>query len=145
MNQRVIAALNTLVETCKDGEQGYRAAAGALRNPDLRRLFTMYAAERAQFAAELSSIIRQLGGEPEISGSVAAALHRGWTNIRSAVAGRSQRAVIAEAERAEDVAKQAYQHALGEDLPPDVRAIVDRQYARVREAHDRIRTMERAA
>lgn len=145
VNPRVISALNTLVETCKDGEHGYRAAADALTNPELRRLFTMYAAERAQFAAELASIVRQLGGEPETSGTVAAALQRGWMNIKSAVAGRNQRTVIAEAERSEDAAKQAYQQALGEDLPPDVRAIIDRQYARVREAHDRVRTMERAA
>lgn len=145
MNQRVISALNNLVEVCKDGEQGFRTAANALSNAELRRLFTMYAAERAQFAAELQSIVRQLGGEPETSGSVAASLHRGWMNIKSAVARRNDRAVIAEAERGEDAAKQAYQQALGENLPPDVRGLIDRQYARVREAHDRVRTMERAA
>jgi len=145
VSQRVISALNTLIEVCTDGEQGFRAAAAALANPDLRRLFTMYAAERAQFAAELASIVRQLGGEPEARGSVAGSLRRGWMNIASAVAGRNARAVIDEAERREDGATRAYQQVLGENLAPDVRRIIDRQYARVKEAHDRVRTMERAA
>jgi len=77
---------------------------------------------------------------------IAGALHRGWMSVRSAVGGGSDDSVVAEAERGEDAAKRAYKAALDRELPPPIRAIVERQYARIREAQDRVRSLrERAA
>ena len=45
----------------------------------------------------------------------------------------------------EDVAKQAYEEALVEDLPADVEAIVRRQYQGVTENHERIRELRNLA
>jgi uncharacterized protein (TIGR02284 family) len=56
-----------------------------------------------------------------------------------------EHAVLAECERGEDAAKSAYQAALEEDLPPDVKAIVQRQYEGVKENHDRIRDLRNQA
>jgi uncharacterized protein (TIGR02284 family) len=56
-----------------------------------------------------------------------------------------EHAVLAECERGEDVAKSAYEAALREDLPPDVKAIVHRQYQGVKENHDRIRGLRNQA
>ena len=45
-----------------------------------------------------------------------------------------------------DTAKRAYQAALDRELPPPIRPIVERQHGRIREAHDRVRSLrERAA
>ena len=49
--------------------------------------------------------------------------------------------MLAECERGEDVAKSTYEAALKEDLPPDVKAIVRRQYEGVKANHDRIRDL----
>jgi len=145
-NDDVIATLNELVATCRDGEEGFRTAAEAMRNPELRSLFLTYAQQRADFRAELEGEIRRLGGEPSTRGSVAGSLHRGWMNVRSAVAGTTDEAVISEAERGEDSAKRAYEEALRRDVPAGIRAIAERQYARIKEAHDRVRALrERAA
>jgi uncharacterized protein (TIGR02284 family) len=143
-NDNVISTLNNLIETCKDGEDGFRAAADGVKNSDLRTLFLTYSQQRAQFAAELQSEVRHLGGDPEERGSVAASLHRGWINIKSAVTGEDEGAVISECERGEDSAVRNYQAALNEDLPGNIRSIVEQQYAHVKEAHDRVRALERA-
>jgi uncharacterized protein (TIGR02284 family) len=139
-----IPTLNNLIETCKDGEEGFRTAADGVKNSDLRTLFLTYSQQRAQFAAELQSEVRHLGGDPEDSGSVAASLHRGWINIKSTVTGEDEGAVISECERGEDSAVRNYKDALNQDLPANLRSIVERQYAQVKEAHDRIRALERA-
>lgn len=145
-NDSVISALNNLIETCKDGQDGFRAAAEGVKNGELKTLFHTYSQQRAQFAGELQNEVRRLGGDPERTGSTAAALHRGWINIKSAVTGEDEGAVIAECERGEDSAVRNYRDALeGGNLPADVRAIVERQYAQVKEAHDRIRALERAS
>jgi uncharacterized protein (TIGR02284 family) len=143
-NNDVISTLNNLIETCKDGQNGFQTAADGVKNSELKTLFHTYAQQRAQFAGELQGEVRRLGGDPEQTGSVAATLHRGWINIKSAVTGEDENAVISECERGEDSAVSNYKDALDANLPADVRSIVERQYTQVKEAHDRIRSLEKA-
>ncbi|HEX8775854.1 MAG TPA: PA2169 family four-helix-bundle protein [Pyrinomonadaceae bacterium] len=140
-----ISTLNNLIETCKDGQNGFQAAADGVKNNDLKTLFHTYSRQRAEFAGELQAEVGRLGGDAEKTGSLAASLHRGWIDIKSAVTGEDENAVISECERGEDSAVRNYEDALREqDLPADVRAIVERQFAQIKEAHDRIRSLERA-
>lgn len=143
-NDNVISTLNNLIETCKDGENGFRTAADGVKNAELKTLFNTYSQQRAQFAAELQAEVRNLGGDPENTGSVAATLHRGWINIKSTVTGEDEGAVISECERGEDSAVKNYTDALNENLPANVQSIVQRQFTQVKEAHDRIRSLEKA-
>ena len=143
-NDKVISCLNNLIETCKDGQDGFKTAAEGVDRSDLKTLFYEYSQQRATFAGELQNEVRRLGGDPEKTGSVAASLHRGWIDIKSAVTGHDDNAVIAECERGEDSAVKNYKEALGDaSLPADVRMVVERQYAAVQEAHDRVRSLER--
>jgi uncharacterized protein (TIGR02284 family) len=139
-----IATLNNLIETCKDGQEGFRTAAEGLQDPRAKTLFLEYSRQRAEMARELQDEVRRLGGDPEKAGSVSGSMHRGWINIKSAVTGKNDASIIAEAERGEDVAKAAYQDAMKETLPPTAQAVVQRQAVQVREAHDRVRAMEKA-
>jgi uncharacterized protein (TIGR02284 family) len=145
-NEAVVSTLNDLIETCRDGQQGFQTAAEGVKSGDLKTLFLNYSQQRAQFIAELQTEVRQLGGKPEETGSVAGSLHRGWLNIKAAVTGQDEKAVISEVERGEDTSVASYRDALGkEELPADIRAIVERQFAAVKEAHDRVRAIEQAA
>jgi uncharacterized protein (TIGR02284 family) len=92
-------------------------------------------------ARELEAKIRSLGKEPAASGTAAGALHRAWTNIKSSVTGMDDHAVLAECERGEDVAKRVYEEALIEDLPRDVKELVQHQYEGVKANHNRIRNL----
>lgn len=141
----VISTLNTLIETCRDGEQGFRTAAENLKDTQVKSFFTEKAQERAKFAEELKEEVQRLGGRPDEGGSTAGAAHRGWMNIKAAVTGHDDTRIIAEAERGEDVAVATYQTALEQPLPPAVESVVSRQYTHVKEAHDRVRDLERAS
>lgn len=137
----IISVLNNLIQTCKDGSNGFSEAAEGVQTSDLRDLFTKYAQQRAQFGVELQDEVRKLGGDPETSGSIAASIHRGWMNLREVLQGNDENAVINEAERGEDLAVATYQDALKQSLPADVLSIVERQYMQVKEAHDRVRSL----
>jgi uncharacterized protein (TIGR02284 family) len=139
-----ISTLNNLIETVKDGEQGFRTAAEGLKDPQVRALFQQFSRQRTEMARELQDAVRKLGGTPETSTSMSGSLHRGWMNIKSAVTGADERMIIAEAERGEDVAKAAFDAALQEPLPADVKIIVQRHAAQVREVHDRVRSLEQS-
>jgi uncharacterized protein (TIGR02284 family) len=142
--KEVISTLNTLIETCRDGEQGFREAAQNLKDPTVKTLFTEMSHERAKFADELKSEVERLGGNPDQGGSMAGAAHRGWMNIKGALTGHDDKEIIAEAERGEDVAVEIYRHALSEPLPPAIESVVNRQFEHVKEAHDRVRALEQA-
>jgi uncharacterized protein (TIGR02284 family) len=143
-NDKVISTLNNLIETCKDGQNGFKTAAEGVKNSELKTLFGTYSQQRAQFAGELQNEVLRLGGDPEKTGSTAAALHRGWIDIKSAVTGEDEGAIISECERGEDSAVSNYKDALEENLPGDVRIVVERQFTEIKAAHDRIRQLEKA-
>ena len=140
----VISTLNDLIETSKDGEQGFLTCANGIKNAQLKALFSETAKRCAEGAAELQTKVRALGGDPQTRGSKSALLHRGWINIKSTVTGMNEAAVLAECESGEDVAKRAYEAALKKDLPPDVKSIVERQYEGVKQNHDRVRDLRNA-
>jgi uncharacterized protein (TIGR02284 family) len=134
--------LNDLIETSKDGEKGFRAAAEDTKDESLKKIFIARAEDCRRGADELQSLVRSAGGDPERRGSVAGAMHRGWMNLKAVVAGRDDVAILEECERGEDVAKASYRKALEKgDLPADVRAAVQRQYDGVVRNHDQIRDL----
>lgn len=141
MNDDVIEQLNDLIETSKDGEQGFLKAAKDTKDPQLAAAFTEGARRCAEGARELQDLVRQLGGDPEKRGSAAAAMHRGWINVKEAVSARDDKAILEEVERGEDYAKTQYRQALEDDLPADVRSVVERQYQGVIANHDKMRAL----
>ena len=144
-NDDVISTLNGLIETCKDGQEGFKEAAEGVERSDLKSLFYEFSQQRSQFVGELQSLVRSLGGDPEKSGSVAGALHRGWINIKAAVTGKDDGAILNEAERGEDSAKNAFKDAIKEALPANVLETIQKQFAAVQAAHDRVKALRDAA
>jgi uncharacterized protein (TIGR02284 family) len=141
MSTNVTAVLNDLVEISKDGERGFRKAAEDSHDAQLKTLFLSRAEDCSSGARELQDLVQRLGGKPETGGSVSGALHRGWTDVKTAVAGRDDHEILADCEKGEDVAKKRYHEALDKDLPVDVRVVVEQQYQGVLLNHDRIRDL----
>ena len=143
-NDEVISTLNGLIETCKDGQQGFQEAAEGVERSDLKSFFGECSIQRSQFAGELQSLVRTLGGDPENSGSIAGSLHRGWINIKAAVTGKDEGSILNECERGEDSAKKVYKDAIDGFLPDYVREVVQRQYDGVIMAHDKTKALRDA-
>jgi uncharacterized protein (TIGR02284 family) len=137
--------LNSLLETCKDGQEGFRSASEDVSNTALRSLFGELSIERGRFCSELQRLVGTLGEEPDSSGSVTGSLHRGWIDLKSALSSGEEHAILAECERGEDSAVAEFRDALEhEELPESVRDVIRRQYLAVQESHDRIRDLRDA-
>jgi uncharacterized protein (TIGR02284 family) len=139
-----ITSLNNLIAICHDGENGFQLAAGAVKTPHVKSLFERFSRQRAEMARELEVAVRKLGGTPSTGGSVTGALHHGWMNIKSLVTGGDESAIIAEAERGEDAAREAFRKALEDPLPAGARELVEQQAAIVKVAHDEVRALEKS-
>lgn len=140
-NDEVISTLNDLIETCKDGEEGFRTCAEDIGDPQLKSFFSERAHGCDAAALELQKLVKGMGGDPETGPSLAGALHRRWIDIKSAITGRDDESILNECERGEDIAKRSYRHALDKDFPTDVRAVVERQYKGVLRNHDEVKAL----
>jgi uncharacterized protein (TIGR02284 family) len=141
VNDKVIATLNELIETSKDGEKGFALAARDTKEPELNEVFRQSEESCRAAAAELQDQVRQLGGDAAEFGSMKAAAHRGWISLKTAMSSRDDMAILEECERGEDYAKARYGAALNVDLPEPVRSVIERQYQGVKVNHDRVRDL----
>ena len=144
--KEIISTINGLIETLKDGQEGFKQAAEAVKDTSLKSLFNEFSLQRARFATELQVEAANLGeAKPETDSSTSGALHRAWINIKSAITSGDDHAILAECERGEDSAINEYQEAIKEDISSPVRGVLERQYREVKHAHDRIKNLRDAA
>ena len=140
-NDEVISILNGLIETCKDGQDGFKTAAEGIERSELKTVFYEFSQQRSEFAGVLQELARTLGGDPESTGTLSAAVHRGWMNIKSLVTGKDEEAILNECERGEDHAKDAYAEALKTTLPANITGVLEQQSQTVLAAHNRIKEL----
>jgi uncharacterized protein (TIGR02284 family) len=140
-NDDVVDELNALIETCKDGEYGFRTCAEHVKSTQLRQVFTSRAEECRHAATQLQTLVIRLGGKADTGSSVTGTMHRGWLNLKGMLSGDSDQAALNECERGEDAALARYRDAIKEALPSDIAAVVQRQYEGVKKNHDQIRRL----
>jgi uncharacterized protein (TIGR02284 family) len=147
MNQdRLVSLLNDLIETCKDGEYGFDTCAKHAASPGIRQLFAQRATDCRDAARELQGLVKNESATPDTGGSAIGAMHRGWVTVLGTVAGNSDKRMLEEAERGEDRAVASYRKALREvELPPAVRAVLERQMAGVKRNHDQVKALRDSA
>lgn len=141
MRDDVLATLNELIEACRDGEAGFKTCAEDIHDGQLKQPFLSLALGCNDAAQELSALLVSRGGKPERRHRRGTNLHRRWIDIKSSLMGKDDEAIMKECERGEDVALKSYRRALEQDLPLDVRAVVERQYQGVIQHHELIRNL----
>lgn len=141
--EEIIDTLNELIEISNDGKEGFLVCAenANIDSPNLKALLMDKSHECALAAEELKAMVTDLSGTPATGTTTTGALHRGWLDVKTAVTGKSDRAVLEECERGEDAAKLVYKRALDKDLPASVRSVIDRQYQGVLRNHDIIKKL----
>lgn len=127
-----IGTIEKLIETCKDGENGYREAAEHVRNPVLKQFLEEQSATRGRFAKELKDELSRISNAHS-EGSTAGAVHRTLIGLQALIGG-SDRTLMNSVRQGEQSAMEAYDAALAAALPKQLENIVRRQAASIREA-----------
>ncbi|RYB91328.1 PA2169 family four-helix-bundle protein [Nocardioides glacieisoli] len=141
-------AAKELVETLKDGEKGYATAADKLRDsdrPEWATTMQRLSQQRAGFWREIVDMGHEYGDDVDESGTVAAAVHRGWLSLKDAVTGDDPDGVLGAAQTGEDHAVKEYEDALKMDLSAGFREVVVRQQADVLAARDELKALKSAS
>jgi len=143
IDSRSASLLRELAQLNIDSRDGFDYAAERIEDEALHiaTRFREWSDQRARFAEQLDGLLINSGQDAPEEGSVAASLHRTWMNIRDMLSSKIDiYAVVAEAERGEDVIKKAYEDALRE-CSGNVLTLVTQQYADVKQAHDAVRDL----
>jgi len=140
-----IDVIRDLIDTCRDGEKGFKDAADHAKRPDLKSMCLEVSRQRAQFAMELQSELSKLAPEKveRQEGHVVGAVHRAWIDTKTAL-GAGDQAILDWLEQGEDYAKGKYEKALSTGLPGGVLELVRRQSQLVIATHDRVKALRDA-
>lgn len=141
-NEDHIKLVNNLVETTIDSAHGYAEAAKDAESARYKTLFEDRAQERRTVATALQDEVRRLGGEPRDDGSILAAAHRVFVNLRDSLS-KGDDAVINEVESGEDFIKSRYEKAMKDtDVDIHTRAVIEKAWASVKSGHDQMRDIK---
>ncbi len=140
-NDDTVAILNDLIEISKDGEEGFRISAELVNDENLKKTFLERAEGCKKAVTVLQNKVKELGvNYPTQSGSVLGSLHRGWININMVLSDNDS-TVLEGCERAEEVAKDVYTKALEQELPEEVRRVVQHQYEGLLKNYELVRNL----
>lgn len=149
-NETTARALTDLLEINRTATEGYETAAEKTEDGRVKSALSQFAQQRAGFQQELQQTASQLGIRPSeqttiesVATTAAAAVHRGWINVKSLVTGASTDAILSECETGDATALTAYETALKvSDLTPDLRAVLQRQHGQILQAKNQVTALK---
>lgn len=142
-HEKLVDNLQELLEKNYDAEKGFAKAMKDAKDANLKNFLKEQAAQRNRFATELDHEIRSLNETPKESGSFTGDLHRTWIDIKSAVAGNTDEAVLEECIRGEKASWNEYNEKLKEEnFPPRIADVLQKQASEIHNTLESVKTLE---
>ena len=139
-NEELVSVLNDLIRINNDRTEGYHKAVEELKptDIDLATMFTNMANTSVQNANELTTLVRNVGGDAATDTTQSGKLYRVWMDIRSSISARDRKSILSLCEFGEDTALKAYKLALESDaeMPAEIRQVIIEQKDKVQSGHD---------
>src|SRR6185436_17963240 len=138
-NEKIVDALNNLVQINNDRIEGYERAAKETEDTDLKSLFNQMASKSHMMKSQLSSEVIKRSGKPTESTTTSGKAFRVWMDFKAALTGKNRKAILSSCEFGEDAAQDTYEGALkdGNELPTEIVDLISTQKSQLREDHDR--------
>ncbi|NML64814.1 PA2169 family four-helix-bundle protein [Hymenobacter sp. RP-2-7] len=135
-------AFTDLLHLNRTSAKGYQEAADEVKSSELKSQLTQYAQQRSQFASQLEQQASQLGISAEdtntvesVANEAAAAVHRGWINVKAAFTGNDDSSILGTCETGEESALKAYDTALqSNDINPSFKSVLEQQRSEIQSA-----------
>lgn len=139
ISETTARAFTDLLELNHTSVKGYQEAAEGVTSPELKSQLSQFSQQRAQFVSQLEQQANQLGISAandntieSLATDAAAAVHRGWINLKSAITGQDDSAILGECETGDETALKAYDTALqAQDLSPAAKTVIEQQRSQI--------------
>jgi uncharacterized protein (TIGR02284 family) len=142
-HKNLVDNLQGLLEKNYDAEKGFAKAMQNAKNENLKNFLKQQAAQHNRFANELTNELRNLNEQPKESGSTTGDLHRTWIDIKSAVSGNDDEAVLEECIRGEKASVEEYEETLKKNtFPAPIESMLTKQADEIRQTLSKVRNLE---
>jgi len=126
-NSKLIKDLCELAQLDIDAIRAYDQALDNIDHPSIHTQISSFKADHARHVNDLNSIIRRLGGEPpSFSPDLKGFFIEGFTAIRSLTGTEGALKAMRSNEK---LTNKSYEKALGWELPADIRATIEKNFA----------------
>lgn len=134
------SAIQDLITANIDSSEQLKSAAQEVENPLISKMFNDLSIERNANANQLKTIVTYSDNqEVSTDESITGRLRKAWLQMRAKINEGDTYTLLAEAERCEDVIKNAYEKIIVEVTGTPVNDVLHEQYRSVKAGHDRVR------
>ena len=143
-NKKTVDVLNTLIEINNDRIEGYETASKETEDGDLKSMFSSLIETSAECREELTEEVERLGGTPIEGTKISGKFFRTWMDVKAALTGKDNKAILNSCEYGEDVALETYDKALKNDyehLGIEQRNMIEAQRELLRADRDEIKEL----
>ncbi len=146
-NEKIVDALNELIQINNDRIEGYEKASKETNETDLKMLFGRFASKSNMFKSQLNSEVVKRNGKPNESTTASGKVFRVWMDFKAALTGKDRKAILSSCEFGEDAAQEVYEDVIKASigLPTDIMQIITSQKTTLRQDHDEIKALRDAA
>jgi uncharacterized protein (TIGR02284 family) len=138
-----IMEINDLLAATTDSISAYTDARDNVVASYFTPAFNERIVERQSILTALESEIRRLGGKPDQGGTMRAGANRMVANLKAAVLGRDDKAIIDQIERGEDHIMVKFETAMNNpELSSHAAEVIRECFATIKQGHDRMRDMK---
>jgi len=123
--EKQIEELNELIRFDLDAIGAYTEAIDAIHDPRIQDPLTRYRGDHQRHVAELSAVVRRLGGRPAESPDVKGMVRKTMTKIAGMV---GEETILKAMKSNEEAINKAYNHHATLDFPSDVLDLIKRNY-----------------
>ncbi len=143
IHNNIVNNLQGLLEKNYDAQKGFTNAMQNAESGNLKHFLQQQAAQRSRFATELTNELRNMNAEPKESGSFTGDLHRAWIDIKTAVSGNEDEAVLEECIRGEKASADEYKDRLQkENFPPHISSLLQKQAGEINQTLNKVKRLE---
>jgi uncharacterized protein (TIGR02284 family) len=139
-------AASSLLTTLIDSVNGYRDAAAQVDDDRFKRMFQSMADERSAVVEDLRREVAEVEGDTPNDGSMLGNMHQRLLDLKAAITGHDDKAIINEVERGEDYLKEKFEAVMSDQtgLSPSLQAAIERAWNSVQEGHDKVSQLKHA-
>jgi uncharacterized protein (TIGR02284 family) len=136
-------ALQILLQKNYDAEKGFKKAITKTESSRLIEFLKRQALRHNRFATELDREIRSLNEHPKGEGSFTGKLSRAWMDLKVAVSGNHDEAILEECVRGQKGSAKEYEEALDENkFPPHLEEVLKKQLSDINTMIAEVKSME---
>lgn len=137
-------SLQEILDINHDAVEGYKTAANAVSDDNMKTLFGRFSQQRRLFIEELKNEARIMGHEMSEETTVKGFFHRNWMDLKSNFGGSVDERVIDDAITGEKSAIEKYNEMLSVDMPKHLQEKMQEQHRFISGAIEQLHHLQTA-